>query len=412
MSTPIQTSANTAKYIALEDQFGAHNYHPVPVVLEKGEGVFLYDVDGKRYFDFLSGYSAVNQGHCHPAIIKALTDQAQKLTLTSRAFYNNLLGEYEKYITAYFGYDKVLPMNTGVEGGETAIKLARRWGYAVKGIPENQAKVIFAEGNFWGRTLAAISSSTDPSSYNGFGPFMPGFGLIPYNDLAALETALQDPNVAAYMVEPIQGEAGVVIPTDGYLKGVRDLCTKYNVLFIADEIQTGLARTGTLLACDHENVRPDILILGKALSGGTIPVAAVLADDVIMLQIKPGEHGSTYGGNPLACAVAMKALEVIKSEKMVENSFKMGEILRAELAKLNSPFIASIRGRGLLNAIVIKHENPDASWDLCLYLKELGILAKPTHGDKIRFAPPLIITEAQIKEAVQLIGKGLEQLAK
>ena len=412
MSTPLQTSANTAKYIALEDQFGAHNYHPVPVVLEKGEGVFLYDVDGKRYFDFLSGYSAVNQGHCHPAIIKALTDQAQKLTLTSRAFYNNLLGEYEKYITEYFGYEKVLPMNTGVEGGETAIKLARRWGYAVKGIPENQAKVIFAQGNFWGRTLAAISSSTDPSSYNGFGPFMPGFGLIPYNDLAALETALQDPNVAAYMVEPIQGEAGVVIPTDGYLKGVRDLCTKYNVLFIADEIQTGLARTGTLLACDHENVRPDILILGKALSGGTIPVAAVLADDVIMLQIKPGEHGSTYGGNPLACAVAMKALEVIKTEKMVENSFKMGEILRAELANLNSPFIASIRGRGLLNAIVIKHENPDASWDLCLYLKELGILAKPTHGDKIRFAPPLIITEAQIKEAVQLIGKGLEQLAK
>jgi ornithine--oxo-acid transaminase len=412
MSTPIQTSANTAKYIALEDQFGAHNYHPVPVVLEKGEGVFLYDVDGKRYFDFLSGYSAVNQGHCHPAIIKALTDQAQKLTLTSRAFYNNLLGTYEKYITEYFGYDKVLPMNTGVEGGETAIKLARRWGYAVKGIPENQAKVIFAEGNFWGRTLAAISSSTDPSSYKGFGPYMPGFGLVPYNDLAALETVLQDPTVAAFMVEPIQGEAGVVIPTDGYLKGVRALCDKYNVLFIADEIQTGLARTGTLLACDHENVRPDILILGKALSGGTIPVAAVLADDIIMLQIKPGEHGSTYGGNPLACAVAIKALEVIKSEKMVENSFKMGEILRAELAKLNSPFIASIRGRGLLNAIVIKHENPEAAWDLCLHLKELGILAKPTHGDKIRFAPPLIITEAQIKEAVQLIGKGLEQLAK
>ena len=411
MSTPLQTSANTAKYIALEDQFGAHNYHPVPVVLEKGEGVFLYDVDGKRYFDFLSGYSAVNQGHCHPAIIKALTDQAQKLTLTSRAFYNNLLGTYEKYITEYFGYDKVLPMNTGVEGGETAIKLARRWGYAEKGIPENQAKVIFAEGDFWGRTLAAISSSTDPSSYKGFGPYMPGFGLVPYNDLAALETVLQDPTVAAFMVEPIQGEAGVVIPTDGYLKGVRALCDKYNVLFIADEIQTGLARTGTLLACDHENVRPDILILGKALSGGTIPVAAVLADDIIMLQIKPGEHGSTYGGNPLACAVAMKALEVIKSEKMVENSFKMGEILRAELAKLNSPFIASIRGRGLLNAIVIKHENPEAAWDLCLHLKELGILAKPTHGDKIRFAPPLIITEAQIKEAVQLIGKGLEQLA-
>ncbi len=412
MSTTIQTSANTAKYIALEDQFGAHNYHPVPVVLEKGEGVFLYDVDGKRYFDFLSGYSAVNQGHCHPEIIKALTEQAQKLTLTSRAFYNNLLGAYEKYITNYFGYDKVLPMNTGVEGGETAIKLARRWGYAVKGIPENQAKVIFAKGNFWGRTLAAISSSTDPSSYKGFGPYMPGFGLVPYNDLAALETALQDPTVAAYMVEPIQGEAGVVIPTDGYLKGVRALCDKYNILFIADEIQTGLARTGTMLACDHEQVRPDILILGKALSGGTIPVSAVLADDVVMMQIKPGEHGSTYGGNPLACAVAMKALEVIKSENMVENAFKMGEILRSELAKLNSPYVASIRGRGLLNAIVIKHENPEAAWDLCLYLKELGILAKPTHGDKIRFAPPLIITEAQIKEAVQLIGKGLEQLAK
>ncbi len=411
MSNTFQTSANTAKYIALEDQYGAHNYHPVPVVLEKGEGIFLYDVDGKRYFDFLSGYSAVNQGHCHPAIIQALTEQAQKLTLTSRAFYNNQLGVYEKYITEYFGYDKVLPMNTGVEGGETAIKLARRWGYAVKGIPENQAKVIFAEGNFWGRTLAAISSSTDPSSFKGFGPYMPGFGLVPYNDLAALETVLQDPTVAAFMVEPIQGEAGVVIPTDGYLKGVRALCDKYNVLFIADEIQTGLARTGNMLACDHENVRPDILILGKALSGGTIPVAAVLADDLIMLQIKPGEHGSTYGGNPLACAVAMKALEVIKDENMVENSYKMGELLRAELAKLNSPFIASIRGRGLLNAIVIKHENPEAAWDLCLHLKELGILAKPTHGDKIRFAPPLIITEAEIKEAVQLIGKGLEQLA-
>lgn len=411
MSTTLQTSANTAKYIALEDQFGAHNYHPIPVVLEKGEGVFLYDVDGKRYFDFLSGYSAVNQGHCHPEIIKALTDQAQKLTLTSRAFYNNQLGVYEKYVTEYFGYDKVLPMNTGVEGGETAIKLARRWGYNVKGIPENQAKVIFAEGNFWGRTLAAISSSTDPSSFKGFGPYMPGFGLVPYNDLTALETVFKDPSVAAFMVEPIQGEAGVVIPSDGYLKGVRQLCDKYNVLFIADEIQTGLARTGTMLACDYENVRPDILILGKALSGGTIPVAAVLADDIVMLQIKPGEHGSTYGGNPLACAVAMKALEVIKTEKMEENAQKMGEILRAELAKLSSPFIASIRGRGLLNAIVIKHENPEAAWDLCLHLKELGILAKPTHGDKIRFAPPLIINEAQIKEAVQLIGKGLEQLA-
>ena len=410
MSTPIQTSANTAKYIALEDQFGAHNYHPVPVVLEKGEGVFLYDVDGKRYFDFLSGYSAVNQGHCHPAIIKALTDQAQKLTLTSRAFYNNLLGTYEKYITEYFGYDKVLPMNTGVEGGETAIKLARRWGYAVKGIPENQAKVIFAEGNFWGRTLAAISSSTDPSSYKGFGPYMPGFGLVPYNDLAALETVLQDPTVAAFMVEPIQGEAGVVIPTDGYLKGVRALCDKYNVLFIADEIQTGLARTGTLLACDHENVRPDILILGKALSGGTIPVAAVLADDIVMLQIKPGEHGSTYGGNPLACAVAMKALEVIKSEKLVENSYKMGIILREELVKLNSPFIASIRGRGLLNAIVINNKDPEFSWNICLQLCEEGLLAKPTQGDKIRFAPPLIINREQILESVAIIAQSLQAI--
>ena len=411
MSTPIQTSANTAKYIALEDQFGAHNYHPVPVVLEKGEGVFLYDVDGKRYFDFLSGYSAVNQGHCHPAIIKALTDQAQKLTLTSRAFYNNLLGEYEKYITEYFGYEKVLPMNTGVEGGETAIKLARRWGYTVKGIPENQAKVIFAQGNFWGRTLAAISSSTDPSSYNGFGPFMPGFGLIPYNDLAALETALQDPNVAAYMVEPIQGEAGVVIPTDGYLKGVRDLCTKYNVLFIADEIQTGLARTGKMLACDHEGVRPDILILGKALSGGTLPISAVLADNIVMMQIKPGEHGSTYGGNPLACAVAIKSLEVLKSEKMAENAEAMGKLLRTELEHLNSPLIKLVRGRGLLNAIVINHKDPEVSWELCLHLRDLGLLAKPTHGDKIRFAPPLIITEGQIKEAVAIINEALKRLS-
>ncbi|MEY4333052.1 MAG: hypothetical protein RLZZ196_1790, partial [Bacteroidota bacterium] len=324
MNTNHTVSSNTQKYLDLENTYGAHNYHPIPVVLDRGEGVYLYDVDGKRYFDFLSGYSAVNQGHCHPAIIKTLQEQASKLTLTSRAFHNNLLGEYEKYITHYFGYDKVLPMNTGVEGGETAIKLARRWGYAVKGIPENQAKILFAEGNFWGRTLAAISSSTDPSSYKGFGPYMPGFGIVPYNDLQALETALADSNVAAFMVEPIQGEAGVVIPNEGYLKGVRDLCTKYNVLFIADEIQTGLARTGKMLACDHENVRPDILILGKALSGGTLPISAILADDIVMLQIKPGEHGSTYGGNPLACAVAMKALEVLKSEKMAENAETMG----------------------------------------------------------------------------------------
>jgi ornithine--oxo-acid transaminase len=404
-------SSNAAKYLALEEKYGAHNYHPLPVVLERGEGVYLYDVDGKKYFDFLSGYSAVNQGHCHPAIIDALQKQASKLTLTSRAFHNNLLGEYEKYITDYFGYDKVLPMNTGVEGGETAIKLARRWGYNVKGIAENKAKIIFAEGNFWGRTLAAISSSTDPSSFKGFGPYMPGFGIVPYNDLVALEEALKDKEVAAFMVEPIQGEAGVVIPDDGYLKAVRDLCNKYHVLFIADEIQTGLARTGKMLACDHENVKPDILILGKALSGGTLPISAVLASNEIMMQIKPGEHGSTYGGNPLACAVAIKSLEVLKSEKMAENAEKMGERLRAGLANLNSPFITTIRGKGLLNAIVIKHDNPDASWDLCLHLKDLGLLAKPTHGDKIRFAPPLIITEKQIDEAIAIIGAGLKLLS-
>jgi ornithine--oxo-acid transaminase len=411
MSTNQNVSTNAAKYLELEDKFGAHNYHPIPVVLEKGEGVFLYDVDGKKYFDFLSGYSAVNQGHCHPQIIKVLQEQAAKLTLTSRAFHNNLLGEYESYITKYFGYDKVLPMNTGVEGGETAIKLARRWGYNVKGIPENNAKIIFAEGNFWGRTLAAISSSTDPSSYKGFGPYMPGFGLVPYNDLVALEKELKDPNVAAFMVEPIQGEAGVVLPNDGYLKGIRDLCNKYNVLFIADEIQTGLARTGKMLACDHEGVRPDILILGKALSGGTLPISAVLADDVVMMQIKPGEHGSTYGGNPLACAVAMKSLEVLKSEKMAENAEKMGNLLRSELEKLNSPLIKLVRGRGLLNAIVINHKDPAISWELCLHLRDLGLLAKPTHGDKIRFAPPLIITEIQIKESVEIIDKALKRLS-
>ena len=411
MSTNHNVSANAEKYLELEDQFGAHNYHPIPVVLEKGEGVFLYDVDGKRYFDFLSGYSAVNQGHCHPAIVKTLQEQAAKLTLTSRAFHNNLLGEYEAYITKYFGYDKVLPMNTGVEGGETAIKLARRWGYNVKGIPENQARIIFAEGNFWGRTLAAISSSTDPSSFKGFGPYMPGFGLVPYNDLKALENELKDPNVAAFMVEPIQGEAGVVLPDDGYLKGVRDLCTKHNVLFIADEIQTGLARTGKMLACDHEGVRPDILIIGKALSGGTMPISAVLADDVVMMQIKPGEHGSTYGGNPLACAVAMKSLEVLKTEKMAENAQAMGALLRAELEKLNSPLIKLVRGRGLLNAIVIDHKDPEISWELCIHLRDLGLLAKPTHGDKIRFAPPLLINEAQIKEAVGIIGEALKRLS-
>jgi len=404
-------SANTAAYLQLEEQYGAHNYHPLPVVLEKGAGVFLWDVDGKRYYDFLSGYSAVNQGHCHPKIIASLIEQAQKLTLTSRAFHNNLLGEYAKFITDYFGYDKVLPMNTGVEGGETAIKLARRWAYTKKGVAENKAKIIFAEGNFWGRTLAAISSSNDPSSYKGFGPYMPGFELVPYNDIIALEKALQDKNVAAFMVEPIQGEAGVVVPDEGYLSKVRELCTAYNVLFIADEIQTGLARTGKMLACDHENVKPDILILGKALSGGVLPVSAVLANDDVMMNIKPGEHGSTYGGNPLACAVATTALTVLKEEKMAENAAAMGTLLRSELAALQSPFIETIRGKGLLNAIVIKHSNPEAAWDLCLELKENGLLAKPTHGDKIRFAPPLLITKEQILECVGIIGDSLKKLA-
>ncbi|MBC6493125.1 ornithine--oxo-acid transaminase [Flavihumibacter stibioxidans] len=410
MTSTTLLSEKTQYYLDLEDQYGAHNYHPLPVVLNKGEGVFLWDVDGKRYYDFLSGYSAVNQGHCHPRIIQSLVEQAGKLTLTSRAFHNNLLGQYEKYITDYFGYDKVLPMNTGVEGGETAIKLARRWAYVKKGVPENKAKVIFAENNFWGRTLAAISSSTDPSSYRQFGPYMPGFELVPYNDLPSLEKALQDPHVAAFMVEPIQGEAGVVVPHDGYLSGVRELCSRYNVLFIADEIQTGLARTGKMLACDHENVRPDILILGKALSGGVLPVSAVLADDFIMMNIKPGEHGSTYGGNPLACAVAMTALQVLKDEKMAEHAEEMGQLLRQELAGLQSPYIKTIRGKGLLNAIVIEHSNPEAAWELCLFLKDAGLLAKPTHGDKIRFAPPLTITREQIMDCTGIIGSCLQML--
>ncbi|MFT4022519.1 MAG: ornithine--oxo-acid transaminase [Flavihumibacter sp.] len=410
MATTTSYSDKTAYYLDLEDRFGAHNYHPLPVVLERGEGVFLYDVDGKRYFDFLSGYSAVNQGHCHPAIITAMQEQSAKLTLTSRAFYNNLLGEYEKYITAYFGYDKVLPMNTGVEGGETAIKLARRWAYTRKCIPENKAVVLFAENNFWGRTLAAISASTDPSSYHRFGPFMPGFETIPYNDLAALEKALQNEHVAAFMAEPIQGEAGVVVPDEGYLRGVRDLCDRYKVLFIADEIQTGLGRTGKMLACDHEAVKPDILILGKALSGGVLPVSAVLASDDIMLTIKPGEHGSTYGGNPLACATAMAALKVLKDENLAEKAAVLGDLLRKELAALQSPYISAVRGKGLLNAIVIDHPNKDAAWRLCLLLMENGLLAKPTHGDKIRFAPPLVITHGQLLEAVTIIGRCLQQL--
>jgi ornithine--oxo-acid transaminase len=397
----------TERFLDLEEKYGAHNYHPLPVVLNRGEGVFLWDVEGKKYYDFLSGYSAVNQGHCHPAIIEALIDQSKKLTLTSRAFHNDLLGEYCKYITSYFGYDKVLPMNTGVEGGETAIKLARRWGYVKKGIRDNKAKIIFAENNFWGRTMAAISSSSDPSSYAKFGPYMPGFSLVPYNNLAALEEAFQDENVAAFMVEPIQGEAGVVIPAEGYLKGVRQLCDEYNVLFIADEIQTGLCRTGKMLACDHESVRPDILILGKALSGGVLPVSAVLADDDIMLNISPGEHGSTYGGNPLACRVAMAALQVLKDEELAENAAAMGLLFRQELEKLQSPIISEIRGKGLLNAIVINHPNTDAALQLCLELMKNGLLAKPTHGDKIRFAPPLTITRKQILACVAIIKKSL-----
>ena len=397
-------------FFKLEEKYGAHNYHPLPVVLERGKGVFLWDVDGKKYYDFLSGYSAVNQGHCHPKIVAALMEQAQKLTLTSRAFYNNLLGEYAKFITEYFGYDKVLPMNTGVEAAETAVKLARRWGYVNKGIPENTAVILFAENNFWGRTLAAISASSDPLSYKNFGPYMPGFELVAYNDLAALEKALQNPAVAAFMVEPIQGEAGVVVPDEGYLSKVKLLCEEYNVLLIADEIQTGLCRTGKMLACEHDNVRPDILVLGKALSGGVLPVSAVLADDEIMLNIKPGEHGSTYGGNPLACKVAMAALTVLKEESMAENAEAMGQLLRTRLAELQSPFIKLIRGKGLLNAIVIEHTNKDAAWELCMELMRNGLLAKPTHGDKIRFAPPLNITAVHIEECVQIISKSLKVL--
>ena len=394
-------------YIDLEEKYGAHNYHPLPVVLKKGEGVFVWDVDDKKYFDFLSAYSAVNQGHCHPKIINALKDQADTLTLTSRAFYNDTLGTYEKYITNYFGYDKVLPMNTGVEGGETANKLARKWGYLKKGIEENKARIIFAKGNFWGRTLAAISSSDDPLSYEGFGPFMPGYDLIPYNDLNALEQELKDPNVAAFMVEPIQGEAGVVVPDDGYLSGVRDLCDKYNVLFIADEVQTGIARTGKMLATDYEIARPDILILGKALSGGVFPVSAILADDKVMMCIKPGEHGSTYGGNPIANKVVMSALEVVKEEKLSENAFILGKILRNELRLIDTDMITCVRGKGLLNAIVIKPKRGKEAWDVCLALRDNGLLAKPTHGDIIRFAPPLVINKDQIYECAEIIKKTI-----
>ena len=403
---------NSQEAINLEDKYGAHNYHPLPVVLSRGEGIYVWDVEGNKYFDFLSAYSAVNQGHCHPKIIKALEDQGKKLTLTSRAFYNDILGEYEKYITDYFGYDKVLPMNTGVEGGETANKLARKWGYEKKGIEENKAKIIFANGNFWGRTLAAISTSDDPLSYKGFGPYMPGYELIPYNNLGALEDKFQDKNVCAFMVEPIQGEAGVVVPDEGYLSGVRNLCDKHNVLFIADEVQTGIARTGKMLATDFEDARPDILILGKALSGGVLPVSAVLADDEIMMCIKPGEHGSTYGGNPLSCAVAKAALEVIKDENLEENAMEMGILFRNNLEKLKekSKLINLIRGKGLLNALVINDsETSSTAWNICLKMRDNGLIAKPTHGNIIRFAPPLVINKDQIEESCEIIGKSIAE---
>ncbi|MFM9946982.1 MAG: ornithine--oxo-acid transaminase [Saprospiraceae bacterium] len=404
---------SSQELIDLEDRYGAHNYHPIPVVLSRGEGVHVWDVEGKRYYDFLSAYSAVNQGHCHPRIVNALIEQAQRLTLTSRAFYNDVLGRYKQYITEYFGYDRVLPMNTGVEAGETAIKLCRKWGYEVKGIPANQAKIIFVSGNFWGRTLAAISSSTDPGSTGNFGPYMPGFLVIPYNDLEALETALQDPTVAGFMVEPIQGEAGVVVPDEGYLRSAYELCKKKRVLFIADEVQTGLARTGKLLCCDHEGFRPDILVLGKALSGGIMPVSAVLANDEIMLTIKRGQHGSTYGGNPLACAVAMEALEVIKDEQLAENAEFLGKVFRRRMQEDvvdKTDLVTLVRGKGLLNAIVIDdEEDGEMGWDICLKLAENGLLAKPTHGNIIRFAPPLVMTEAQLHECCDILTRVIHQ---
>ncbi len=397
------------EFIEMEHRYGAHNYHPLPVVLNRGEGPFVWDVEGKRYFDFLSAYSAVNQGHCHPKIIAALCDQAQKLTLTSRAFYNDCLAPYEKYVTEYFGYDKVLPMNTGAEADETALKLARRWGYKVKGIPENEAIIVCCEGNFHGRTISIISMSTDPDSYGDFGPFTPGFIKIPYNDAQALETVLSQyaDKIAGFLLEPIQGEAGVFVPDDGYLKTCYDICKKHNVLFIADEVQTGIARTGKLLACDHEGVRPDILILGKALSGGVLPISAVLADDEIMLTIKPGEHGSTFGGFCLAGRVAVAALQVVKDEHLAEKAEKLGQIFRSEMKSVKSDMIELVRGKGLLNAIVIRPKNGKEAWDVCLKMKELGVLAKPTHQHIIRFAPPLVITEEQLREAIDLIKEAI-----
>jgi len=398
---------STKDFISMEDQFGAHNYHPLPVVLSKGEGVYVWDVEGRRYFDFLSAYSAVNQGHCHPKIIDALKKQAEQLTLTSRAFYNDRLGIYESYMSEYFGYDKVLPINTGVEAVETAIKLCRKWAYTKKGLRDNEAVIIFAKGNFHGRTLAAISASDDPTSYKGFGPYVPGIQKIPYNDINALREALSQPNVAGFIVEPIQGEAGVVVPQEGYLSECAKLCRENNVLFIADEVQTGIARTGKLLCCDHELVKPDILILGKALSGGVLPVSAVLADDDIMLCIRPGEHGSTFGGNPLACEVAMAALEVVRDENLAENAAQMGEIFRSRMRDLvaTNSLLTAVRGKGLLNALLINDtEDSDTAWNICLALRDNGLLAKPTHGNIIRFAPPLVISEEQIHEACDIIG--------
>lgn len=399
----------TQDYINREDKFGAHNYHPLPVVLEKGEGPFVWDVEGKRYFDFLSAYSAVNQGHCHPKIVKALTDQAQRLTLTSRAFYNSVLGEYEEYVTKYFGYDKVLPMNSGAEGDETALKLCRKWAYKKKGIRENSAKIIACEGNFHGRTITIVSMSTDPEARKDYGPYTPGFIIIPYNDIEALENALKDSDVAGFLVEPIQGEAGVFVPDEGYIRKAYSLCKKHNVLFIADEVQTGIGRTGKLLACDHEDVRPDILILGKALSGGILPVSAVLADDEIMLTIKPGEHGSTFGGNPLACKVAIAALDVIRDEDLAAKAEYLGSVFREEMNAIESEMIELVRGKGLLNAVVIKPKNGKTAWDVCLAMKDLGLIAKPTHEHIIRFAPPLVITESQLREATELIKKAFKQ---
>lgn len=398
--------------IDLEYKYGAHNYHPLPVVLKKGSGIYLWDVEGKKYFDFLSAYSAVNQGHCHPEIISALVNQSQQLTLTSRAFHNNILGQYEKFVAEFFGYDKVLPMNTGVEGGETAVKLARKWAYDVKKVPKNAAKIIFVEGNFWGRTLGAISSSTDPSSTNGFGPFMPGYEIIPYNDIDALKNALQDPNVAAFMVEPIQGEAGVIVPDKNYLLEAYNLCKKNNVLFIADEVQTGIGRTGKMLCCDHHGFKPDILILGKALSGGVFPVSAILASNEVMLTIKPGEHGSTFGGNPVACQVAIASLKVIKKEKLAENAEIMGEIFRGRLLEFskNHNIVTEVRGKGLLNAIVINDtEGSDIAWNICLNMAGKGLLAKPTHGNIIRFAPPLIINKQELNRCIDIIISSLKE---